>query len=153
MQLRLGGGGQSDAGVLQQAVTLLTECVKDAESVAVTALNLEVSAFRVRDQRVVRLASAILMEDYVGLHEMSFEGIEPPASVRHRRRADVDYDAQEMDSLNFCASLRPAYDPEQKRVRWIFGLRLACAMHAIGDVEMTLPHDEFLYALERVAWV
>ena len=78
---------------------------------------------------------------------------EPPASVRHRRRADVDYDAQEMDSLNFCASLRPAYDPEQKRVRWIFGLRLACAMHAIGDVEMTLPHDEFLYALERVAWV
>ena len=110
------------------------------------------NAPRVRDQRVVRLVSDCLC-DYVGLHEMSFEGIEPPATGRHRRRADVEYDAQEMDSINFCASLRPSYDPEKKRVRWIFGLRLACAMHAIGDVEMTLPHDEFLYALERVAWV
>ena len=151
MQLRLGGGGQSDAGVLQQAVTLLTECVKDSDVIG--TLNLEVSAFRVKDQRVVRLVYTTLMPDYVGLNELSFDGIEPPTSGRHRRRADVEYDEQEMDSVNFRASLRPSYDPEQKRVRWIFGLRLDCEMHAIGDVEMTLPHDEFLHALERVAWV
>jgi len=38
-------------------------------------------------------------------------------------------------------------------VRWIFGLRLVCCMHAIGNVDMTLPKDEFLHALERVPWL
>mmetsp|Transcript_10923 Transcript_10923/g.28741 ORF Transcript_10923/g.28741 Transcript_10923/m.28741 type:complete len:151 (-) Transcript_10923:238-690(-) len=150
MQLRLTGDGPSDAKVLQQAVTLLTECVKDSD--VHVSLQLEVSAFRVRDQRVVRLVSGYLLEDYIGLNELTFEGIEPPLSGRHRRRAD-EHDTQDLDRIHFCASLRPSYDPEQKRVRWIFGLRLVCSMHAIGDVEMTLPSDEFLLALERVPWV
>jgi len=101
---------------------------------------------------VVKLIYGPLLDDYVGLNELSFDGIEPPASGRHRRRAD-EHDAQDMDAISFYASLRPSYDPAQKRVRWIFGLRLMCTMHAIGDVEMTLPRDEFLHALERVAWV
>mmetsp|Transcript_23474 Transcript_23474/g.75154 ORF Transcript_23474/g.75154 Transcript_23474/m.75154 type:complete len:114 (-) Transcript_23474:311-652(-) len=113
---------------------------------------MEVSAFRVRDQRVAKLVSAAMLDDYVGLNELSFEGVAPPASGRHRRRAD-EHDTQAYDQLNFYASLRPAYDPSERRVRWIFGLRLVCCMHAIGNVDMTLPKDEFLHALERVPWV
>ena len=131
-------------------MTLLTECFKDSD--VGTTITLEVSAFRVRDQRVVKLVSGPVLEDYVGINELSFEGIEPPSTGRHRRRAD-EQDTQDLDTINFYGSLRPSYDPEQRRVRWIFGLRLMCRMHAIGDVEMTLPNHEFLHALERVAWV
>lgn len=134
--------------MLQQAVTIVTECVKDHGFPGF----MEVSAFRVRDQRVVKLVSDELLDDYIGLNELNFAGIAPPVSGRHRRRAD-EHDAQDLDQINFYASLRPAYDPKQERVRWIFGLRLDCSMHAIGDVDMTLPVDEFLHALERVPWV
>ena len=150
MQLRMSGDGEADARVLQQAVTTLTECVCEHDAGFLSMLD--VSAFRVRDQRVAKLVAVGPLDDLVGLNEMSFEGIEPAVSGRHRRTAD-EHDSQDLDQISFHATLRPSYDPKAKRLRWIFGLRLVCCMHAIGNVDMTLPEGEFLHALERVPWV
>ena len=75
MQLRMSGDGQADARVLQQAVTTLTECVSEHDAGFLSMLD--VSAFRVRDQRVAKLVAVGPLDDLVGLNELSFEGIEP----------------------------------------------------------------------------
>eukprot|EP00966_Prymnesium_polylepis_P106962 2476946-Prymnesium_polylepis.1 len=72
---------------------------------------------------MTKLLSHCILEDYVGLHEMSFQGAELPPSDRHRTKL-TDKDDPGTDSVSFFASLRPTLDPELGRVRWIFGLRL-----------------------------